>query len=268
MDLLQELEENFPHTIALRLKRNYGQTAALDAGFQASRGRVVVALDADGQNDPHDIYSLVDALEPEFDCVSGWRQNRQDARLARKLPSQIANWLIAKATSIPIHDSGCTLKAYRGDALRDLTLYGEMHRLIPFYIYLAGGRITERPVNHRARIHGKSKYGLSRTFRVLQDIVVAKVQDQFSKRPMHLFGNVALFIFLIGTVLALTAATLKVLGIRTLVDTPLLVLGAFFFLGSLQIFSTGLITEILLRKLYLASDKRDYRLEFTDNVRN
>jgi glycosyltransferase involved in cell wall biosynthesis len=258
--VLAGLAEGDPRTRVVELSRNFGQTAAMYAGFQTSTGRVIVPLDADGQNDPADIFRLVDRLADGYDCVSGWRADRQDKGLSRRLPSSIANKLIVKATGVDIHDSGCTIKAYDGDLLRSIPLYGEMHRLIPFYVHLAGGRVTELPVNHRPRTFGHSKYGITRTFRVIQDITVAKVQADFARRPMHLFGNLGAAVGLVGVLLAVLAVVLKVLGIRDLVDTPLLVLASLFLLAGLQLVIFGLLAEIMLRRLNLGEADRPYRI--------
>ena len=270
-ETLMSLAAATPNVVVLQLSRSYGQTAAMYAGFQASVGRSVVALDADGQNCPSDIYGLVDVLNEGFDCVSGWRVNRQENAVLRRLPSAIANRLIAWVSGIPIHDSGCTLKAYSGELLRQIPLYGDMHRLIPFYIHLAGGSVTERPVSHRARSEGKSKYGIARTFRVIQDVLVAKVQSDFARRPMHLFGSLALLVTLFSILLGSTAVVLKVTGFRDLVETPLVVLAAMTLLAALQLALFGLLGEIILRKLTLGPNdkpfrvKREFRGPFTPN---
>lgn len=260
LDVLARLAEGNHITTVVQLSRNFGQTAAMYAGFQASVGRVVVPLDGDGQNDPADIFMLVDRLDDGFDCVSGWRANRQDRALTRRAPSAIANRLIVKATGVDIHDSGCTIKAYDGELLRDIPLYGEMHRLIPFYVYLAGGQVTELPVNHRARTAGHSKYGITRTFRVIQDVTVAKVQADFSRRPMHLFGNLGAILGLVGLLLVLAAIVLKIAGVRDLVETPLLVISAIFLLAGLQLGLFGVLAEIMLRRLNLGAADRPYRI--------
>lgn len=257
---LEGLAAGSSNTSIVQLSRNFGQTAAMYAGFQASVGKAVVALDGDGQNDPADIFVLVDQLGDGFDCVSGWRVDRQDKAFSRKIPSAVANWLIVRATGVDIHDSGCTVKAYDGDLIRSIPLYGEMHRLIPFYIHLAGGKVAEMPVNHRMRTAGKSKYGISRTFRVLQDVTVAKVQADFSRRPMHLFGNLGSILVLVAAILVLVALGLKLGGIRDLVETPLLIIAAVFLLSGLQLALFGLLAEIVLRRLTLGAADRPYRV--------
>ena len=242
----------------VQLRRNFGQTAALAAGFERSTGKVIVALDADGQNDPQDILPLVYELKKGFDCVSGWRRDRKDKPVTRLLPSWIANRMILWATGIKIHDSGCTLKAYEGELLRSIPLYGEMHRLIPFYVHLAGGRIGELEVNHRARTKGISKYGLTRTFRVIQDVLVAKVQADFARRPMHLFGNIGLTAVILGVLCGISSVVLKILSIRDFIQTPLLLIASLFVLMGLQFALSGLIAEIILRRVNLGEKDRPY----------
>jgi glycosyltransferase involved in cell wall biosynthesis len=250
---------NRDHRVQLvQLRRNFGQTAAMAAGFERSTGKVIVPLDADRQNDPKDILPLVYELNKGFDCVSGWRKDRQDKAATRLLPSWIANRMIMWATGIRIHDSGCTLKAYDGDLLRSIPLYGEMHRLIPFYIHLAGGRIAELEVNHRARTKGISKYGLSRTFRVIQDVLVAKVQADFARRPMHLFGNIGLTAVIIGIFCGISSIILKILSIRDFIQTPLPLIASLFVLMGLQFALSGLIAEIILRRVNLGEKDRPY----------
>jgi glycosyltransferase involved in cell wall biosynthesis len=259
--IVENLIDTQPAHVLIRLRRNYGQTAAMAAGFEASKGLVVIPLDADGQNDPADIWRLYDLQIQGFDCVSGWRKTRKDKAVSRKLPSVIANRLILWATGIRIHDSGCTIKAYNGELLRSIHLYGEMHRLIPFYIHLAGGTVTELEVNHRAREFGTSKYGISRTFRVIQDVLVAKVQADFARRPMHLFGNIGLISILLGAFAALTSIVLKMAEIRDFIETPLLQIASLLVVMGFQFALTGLLAEIVIRKVNLGADDRPYAIK-------
>lgn len=258
---LREIVSTSPHRKLVEFTRNFGQTPALYCGFQESVGEIVIALDADLQNDPVDIPRIYEAVISGSDCVSGWRKSRQDKGISRKLPSWIANRLLAKATGVLIHDSGCTLKGYNGELIRSIPLYGEMHRLIPFYVFLAGGSISEIEVNHRMRIHGKSKYGISRTFRVIQDIIVARVQAEFAMRPMHLFGNLGMGSLLLGFLLFLTAVALKLFGLRNFVETPLPTLSSLFVLAGLQIIAVGLLAEIVIRRMTLGGESRIYRIK-------
>lgn len=260
-EVLRTIESQFDRVRVIELTRNYGQTAAMYAGFQESIGETIIPLDADGQNDPADIWRLSDRLDEGFDCVSGWRKNRQDKGISRRLPSFIANRLLAKTTRVTIHDSGCTIKSYNGNLLRTIPLYGEMHRLVPFYIYLAGGKITELEVAHHPRVHGKSKYGISRTFRVIQDILVARVQADFASRPMHLFGNIGAGVAGLGVLSFLIAISLKLTIPLDFVETPLPIVGTLFILGGLQIAISGLTTEILVRQYRLGNSQRTYRIK-------
>lgn len=260
LDQLYNLAKTDRRIAIVELSRNFGQTAALYAGFQQSSGSVIVALDGDGQNDPADIFSLVDLLETGYDCVSGWRKERHDGSLSRNLPSKVANWMIARATDVRIHDSGCTLKAYDGELLRSLPIYGDQHRFLPFLIYNAGGRVAELPVNHRPRRTGSSKYGIGRTFRVIQDVLVAKFEGSFSRRPMHFLGNLGASILAIGLLTLLLAVVLKVTGQRDFVATPLPLLGAVFALAGIQLITVGITTEFLLRRLAFQTREKPYRV--------
>lgn len=264
---LREIVQSSTNRKLIEFSRNFGQTPALYCGFQESTGDVVIALDADLQNDPADISKIYQEVLTGIDCVSGWRKSRQDKGISRKFPSWVANRLLAKATGVLIHDSGCTLKGYNGELIRSIPLYGEMHRLIPFYVFLAGGSISEIEVNHRMRIHGKSKYGISRTFRVLQDIIVARVQAEFAMRPMHLFGNLGMASFLIGCFLFLIAIGLKLFGLRNFVETPLPTLSSLFVLAGLQIVAVGLLAEIIIRRMTLDGESRIYRVRSRSSSR-
>ena len=247
---------NFVHLI--RLRRCFGQTAAMAAGIDNSNGDVIVTLDADGQNDPGDIPRVLDKFAEGFDCVSGRRVNRKDRFLTRKLPSSVANWIIRKVTRINIHDFGCTLKAYNGEMLRSIPLYGDMHRLLPFYMKLAGGSITEIKVNHRPRKYGVSKYGIARTLRVINDLVVAKVQGSFFSRPMHLFGNLGIGLLFFASMMISGAIYMKITGKSDFIESPLLLIAGVFFLSGLQIIFTGLLAEIILRRFSFASNEQRY----------
>lgn len=240
------------------LRRSFGQTAAMAAGIDRSRGRAIVTLDADGQNDPKDIPQMLHKMSEGFECVSGRRLNRQDKYLSRRAPSLIANWLIRKVTKIEINDFGCTLKAYEGDLLRSIPLYGDMHRLLPFYISLAGGNIAEVDVNHRSRKYGVSKYGLSRTFRVINDLLVAKVQGSFFSRPMHLFGNLGLTLLFFAAIFFSSAVYMKLTGERDFIESPLLLVSGICTLTGLQMIFTGFLAEIILRRFSFASKEQRY----------
>lgn len=248
---LETARERFPALSIRILKHNrtFGQTQALALGFQQSLGRIVVALDGDGQNDPKDIASVIEKQRTlEVDCVSGWRSERLGDRGLRIGFSRVANAMLARASGLAIHDSGCTLKAYRGDVIRRVQLFGDMHRIIPFQIEALGGTTAEIEVSHRPRTAGESKYSLRRTFRVLQDIIVVYFVKRFMLRPMHLLGSLGSFIFFMGLVGSLIAVTLKLLGIYDFVETPILMLSLVSGIGGLNMIGTGLVAEMLNRR--------------------
>jgi dolichol-phosphate mannosyltransferase len=242
----------------LRLRRNFGQTAAMAAGFQASRGRVVVPMDGDGQNNPADVIRLMERLDDGYDVVSGWRKNRQDKAISRKIPSMVANRLIGRISGVVLNDYGCTLKAYRGSMLRELRLYGEMHRFIPLYLARIGARVTELPVDHRARAHGESKYGSRRIFKVFLDLFLIRFMTRYSSRPMHFFGKTALlFLVALGVTCAAMVSFkfgwLRSVGIdyqASFVETPLPALAGTFLVGATLSVFVGIVAELLVRILY------------------
>jgi len=245
---------------AVLLRRNYGQTAATAAGFQHARGQVIVTLDGDLQNDPNDIPQLLDKLEEGYDLVSGWRWERQDAALTRLLPSKIANWLLGRVLGVKLHDYGCSLKAYRAELVADMNLYGELHRFLPALAFIEGARIAEIPVGHYARRHGQSKYGLGRTFRVLMDLLTVFFIKTFLTRPMHVFGFFGLIASALGTGLGLYLTVLK-LGLgQSIGQRPLLILVALLFLAGIQLFSVGLLAELLMRTYHESQGRPIYRI--------
>jgi glycosyltransferase involved in cell wall biosynthesis len=248
----------------IRLRRSFGQTAAMAAGIDYSHGKAIVTIDADGQNDPKDIHKLLEKHKEGFDCVSGRRLKRKDKFITRKLPSLLANWIIQRVTKLEIHDFGCTLKVYDGDLLRSIPLYGDMHRLLPFYISLAGGKVSEIGVNHRPRKFGKSKYGIARTFRVINDLLVAKVQGSFFTRPMHLFGNLGLFLMTLSGVAGISAVYMKFMGERDFIESPLLLMSGVLLLTGLQMLFTGFLAEIILRRFSYTT--RDQRYTTINNI--
>ena len=245
---------------AVLLRRNYGQTAAMAAGFNYARGKAVVTLDGDLQNDPADIPRLLAKLEEGYDLVSGWRQKRQDAALTRLLPSKIANWLIGLVTGVRLHDYGCSLKAYRWELVEDMHLYGELHRFLPALAYIEGARITELPVRHYARRYGRSKYGLWRTFRVVMDLLTISFMKTFLTRPMHVFGLFGLLSMVLGTVLGLYLTFLK-LGLgQSIGNRPLLILAVLLLVTGVQLFSFGLLAELLMRTYHESQGRPIYRV--------
>jgi glycosyltransferase involved in cell wall biosynthesis len=245
---------------AVILRRNYGQTAAMSAGFNHAIGKAIVTLDADLQNDPIDIPLLLAKLEEGYDLVSGWRKNRQDAALKRLLPSKIANWLIRRTTSVNIHDYGCSLKAYRAELVADMNLYGELHRFLPALAYIEGARITEIPVRHHARRFGNSKYGLSRTFRVLMDLLTILFMKKFLTRPMHVFGLWGLISMLSGGAIGIYLTFVKLAFHEDIGDRPLLVLAVLLLLTGVQLFCFGLLAELLMRTYHESQGRPIYRV--------
>ncbi|HMT82925.1 MAG TPA: glycosyltransferase family 2 protein [Ottowia sp.] len=245
---LRELAASTPWLRPVLLARNYGQSSALQAGFDRVRGRYVVTLDADLQNEPGDIPLLLARLEadPDVDMVSGWRKDRQDAELSRKLPSRIANKLISSATGVHLHDYGCALKAYRRPIIDRIRLYGELHRFIPSLAKEAGARITEVPVRHHARTRGVSKYGIDRTFRVILDLILIVFFMRYRQRPLHAFGGLGLWLAAPGVLILLWLLLQKLLG-EDIGGRPLLLVGVMLLLMGAQLIAAGLIGELLIR---------------------
>ena len=250
----------------IRFRKNFGQTAAIAAGIKYASGDVIVPIDADLQNDPADIPKLVAKLDEGYDVVSGWRRNRQDTFVSRKLPSWLANRLISRITGVHLHDYGCTLKAYRAEVIKDIPLYGEMHRFLPAYTAWYGARITEMPTVHHARKFGVSKYGISRTFRVVLDLVVVKFLSNYLTKPMHFFGGAGIWFLFFGFLSGLAAIILKVTGIRTFVATPLPLLSAILAVIGIQFILMGLLGEIMIRTYHEAQDKPTYIIKEKINV--
>ncbi|MCA6216089.1 glycosyltransferase family 2 protein [Ideonella sp. B7] len=251
-----------PHVRVVRLLRNFRQTAAMQAGIDAARGDVIVTLDGDLQNDPRDIPRLVARLlNEDLDMVAGWRKNRQDGFAMRRLPSMIANRLIRKTTHMQFKDLGCSLKAFRASVLKQVRLYGEMHRFIPAWLstVTSPDRMAEEPVNHMARQFGESKYGISRTFRVIIDLLSVYFFMNFGSRPGHFFGAVGLAVGSLGTAILGYLGVLKLLG-ESIGGRPLLSLGFFCVMGGLQFLLTGVLSELLIRIYYDGSHARQYHL--------
>lgn len=247
-DRLRELAATRPWLRPVFLARNYGQSSALQAGFDRVRGRYVVTLDADLQNEPGDIPLLLQRLEtdPDVDMVSGWRHQRQDKALSRRLPSMLANRLISRSTGVHLHDYGCALKAYRRPIIDRIRLYGELHRFIPSLAKEAGARITEVPVRHHARTRGVSKYGIDRTFRVILDLILMVFLMRYRQRPLHAFGGLGLWMATPGLLMLAWLAGLKLLG-HDVGGRPLLITGVMLLLMGLQLIVAGLVGEMLIR---------------------
>jgi glycosyltransferase involved in cell wall biosynthesis len=259
-DVLTHLARTRNDLKAVILRRNYGQTPAMAAGFNHATGEIIVTLDGDLQNDPADIPLLLGKLNEGYDLVSGWRKKRQDDKVKRLLPSKIANWLIGRVTGVKLHDYGCSLKAYRSELIADMNLYGELHRFLPALAYIEGAKITEIPVNHHARRFGQSKYGLGRTIRVVMDLLTVFFIKKFLTRPMHIFGVSGLLSMFLGIVLGSYLSILKLVFQQSIGDRPLLILAVLFFLTGVQLFCFGLLAEVLMRTYHESQKRPIYRV--------
>ncbi len=257
-ELLAELHAEDDTLKVLRFRRNFGQTAALAAGFEYAHGDVIVSLDGDLQNDPVDIPRLLAKLDEGYDLVNGWRMKRQDPFLSRRLPSQIANKIISLTTRVKLHDYGCTLKAFRRDVAKGLKLYGEMHRFIPALAGDMGARIAELPVTHHARKHGTSKYGLARTLWVVLDLLTVKFMSSYATRPSHLFGFLGLIAVLVGGGITTVLGIQRLLFDVQLANRPILLLGILLLVTGVQLLTTGLIAELLSRTYHESQEKPVY----------
>lgn len=255
---LDGLVDEDPCVRVIHLRRNFGQTAAMSAGMDRARGEIVVTMDADLQNDPADIPQMIAKLNEGYDLVHGWRRHRQDAFLTRRLPSQLANWLIAKVTGFPVRDLGCTLKVMRRQVARDLSLYGELHRFIPVLAHWQGAKCVEVETKHHARRFGRTKYGLSRTFRVLLDLLTVKYLIQYSTTPMRLFGSIGLACSSLATLAGVVVLLMKVISGFDMSGNPLLYVSLFGFMAGLQFFSLGLLGEMNARIYYESQDRKPY----------
>jgi len=261
LNVLRELAALDSRVRVVALRRNYGQTAAMAAGIDAASGEVLIPMDADMQNDPADIVRLLDKLDEGYDVVSGWRKNRQDKVVTRKIPSMIANRLISWIGEVPLHDYGCSLKAYRRESLEDVKLYGEMHRFIPIYAAWAGARVTELPVTHHARTMGKSKYGLSRTVKVVFDLITIKFMASYQTKPLYLFGWAGLLTFgvsLLSTVMAFSMKFLSWPHHADFIQTPLPVVAMVTLVLGVQLFLMGLLAEMMVRTYHESQAKSIY----------
>jgi len=257
LKILRDLAELDSRVRVVALRRNYGQTAAMAAGIDAAKGQVLIPMDADMQNDPADIARLLDKLDEGYDVVSGWRKNRKDKMITRKVPSMIANKLISWIGGVPLHDYGCSLKAYRRESLEDVHLYGEMHRFIPIYASWAGARVTEIPVEHHARTMGKSKYGLSRTLKVVFDLMTIKFMASYQTKPIYVFGTFGMLAFFISLLAAVWAVLKKLEGISFIL-TPLPIIAVVMFAVGVQFLLMGLLAEMLVRTYHESQAKAIY----------
>lgn len=260
-DKLASLQSRDPHLRVIRFRRNFGQTAAFAAGFAFARGRLVVTADGDMQNDPADIQRMADKLEREnLDIVCGWRKDRKDKMVTRRVPSIIANKLISWATGVDLHDYGCSLKVFRSEVVKPLRLYGEMHRFLPAIASQFGVRIDEVVVNHRARTAGTSKYGLSRTVRVVLDLLTVKFLLNYSTRPLQIFGLFGITAGVLGSVILAWLAYLRLFASQSIADRPLLLLGMLLVFIGVQLVTFGLLAELLARTYYESQNKPVYAI--------
>jgi glycosyltransferase involved in cell wall biosynthesis len=256
--LLEEIAEQDPRFTIVQLRRNFGQTAAFAAGFAQARGDVVITMDADLQNDPRDIPLLMAKIEEGYDIVSGWRKDRQDRFWDRRLPSMIANRLISNVTDVQLHDYGCSLKAYRREVLQHVRLYGELHRFIPALASQVGGSVTEVPVNHHARQFGRSKYGISRTVRVMLDLITVWFLGAYATRPIHVFGTIGLLSVGSGALLGIYLTFLKLFFDQDIGGRPLLLLAVLLVVIGVQLITMGLLGEMVIRTYYESQAKPIY----------
>ncbi|MCX7770015.1 MAG: glycosyltransferase family 2 protein [Proteobacteria bacterium] len=257
LNILKKIQENDEKIIVISLRKNFGQTSAFAAGFDYATGDVIITMDGDLQNDPDDIPKLIE-LSKEYDIVSGWRKNRKDPFISRRLPSIIANWLISKVTGVKLHDYGCSLKAYRRDVLQNINLYGEMHRFIPAVASQYGVKITEVETKHHPRKYGKSKYGISRTFKVILDLIMIKFFQSFFSKPLRAFGPIGLASFFAGLIISLKLTFEKFYYHKDIGGRPLLILGVMLIIVGVQMLAMGILGEYLVRIYYETQKKPIY----------
>lgn len=256
--ILKKLSTKYSNLKIINFSRNFGQTAALSAGFDHAKGDIIVPLDADLQNDPSDIEKLINKIDEGYDVVSGWRKNRKDNPIKRTFLSKVANKLISFSTGVKLHDYGCTLKAYKKSALSDVKLYGEMHRFIPIYANIAGANVAEIEVNHRKRIHGASKYGLNRIYKTILDLIVVIFITKFLKKPIYLFGGIALILLSISFLAIFWALYLKFSTGLSLIRTPLTLFSAMTFMLGILCILMGIMSEMIIRTYFESQDKKSY----------
>ena len=251
----------------VKFRRNFGQTAAMAAGIDFSEGEIIVFMDSDLQNDPSDIKTVLEKIEEGYDVVSGWRKFRKDKMISRKIPSKIANRLIAKVSGVPLHDLGCSLKGYRAEVLKKVRLYGEMHRFIPIHASWVGAKIIEIPVKHHARQFGKSKYGIQRTLKVLLDLITVKFMSSYATKPIYLYGGVALGVFLLSIMSLAGTILMKYFKGMNMTGNPLLMLSSILFLLSVIMILMGIQAEILIRIYHETEGKELYYVKETANIK-
>ena len=264
--ILDDLASRDRRVKVIHFRRNFGQTTAIMAGIDYSSGDVLIPMDGDLQNDPQDIPKLLAKLQEGYQVCSGWREDRKDHPLKRTLPSHIANWLISTISGVRLHDYGCSLKAYRREVIKGIKLYGEMHRFIPIYATWQGARVTEIPVTHHPRIHGKSKYGLERTFKVILDLIVVKFLAQYAQKPIYFFGAFGLFGLFIAFIAVLAALYYKIFGGKAFIETPLPDIVIMASITGVMCILMGLLAEIIMRTYYESQGKPVYLIDECRNL--
>lgn len=267
-EILKQIADKDPHIKLIFFSRNYGQTAAMSAGFQFAQNSIIVAMDGDLQNDPADIPRLLAKIEEGYDVVSGWRHTRKDPLLSRQIPSRLANKIISWIGGVHLKDYGCTLKAYRSSYIRKIQLFGEMHRFIPIYAHGMGARIAEIPVNHHPRLHGRSKYGLMRTFKVLLDLVTVKFLGTFSTKPIYMFGGMGLISILLGIITSGIVLVQKFAYGAWVHRNPRLLISIFFLLVGSQFIMMGLLAEMIVRIYHESQNRPTYWIQETVNIKD
>jgi glycosyltransferase involved in cell wall biosynthesis len=260
-ELIDSIANKNPNVKVIHLLKNYGQTYAMLAGFDYAKGDIIVTMDGDNQNDPKDIPLLLEKIDEGYSVVSGWRKNRKDAKFSKIIPSKIANWLISRITGIKLHDYGCSLKAYKKEVIKDLKLYGEMHRFIPIYSFWKGAKVAEIVVSHQPRRFGSSHYGISRVTKVLLDLILVKFLDKQFQRPIHLFGSFGLINFFLAFLSFFLMLYYKYLGGKSFIETPLPTLTILFLLVGVISILLGIVAEIVMRTYYESQNKKPYLVE-------
>jgi glycosyltransferase involved in cell wall biosynthesis len=264
--ILDDLASRDRRVKVIHFRRNFGQTTAIMAGIDYSSGDVLIPMDGDLQNDPQDIPKLLAKLQEGYQVCSGWREERKDHPLKRNLPSRIANWLISAISGVRLHDYGCSLKAYRREVIKGVKLYGEMHRFIPIYATWQGARVAEIPVTHHPRIHGKSKYGLERTFKVILDLIVVKFLAQYAQKPIYVFGTFGLLSLFVAFIAALAALYYKIFGEKSFIETPLPLIFVMASITGIMCILMGLLAEIIMRTYYESQGKPVYLIDECRNL--
>ena len=259
MNVLGNLSLEIEELIVINLRKNYGQTAAMAAGFDNANGEILITLDGDLQNDPNDIPHLIKSIDEGYDLICGWRFERKDKLINRRIPSEIANRLIGKVTGIRLHDYGCSLKAFRKEIANDIKLYGELHRFLPVLANIEGAKIKEIKVNHRSRKYGKSKYGIDRTFRVLMDLLTVWFMNKFLTRPMYVFGFIGIISIVSSLIISSYLILIKLLG-EDIGSRPLLMFALILGIAGVQLFSSGLLGELLIRTYHESQNRPIYRI--------